>query len=210
MPIILAAENVVFQEKIHYPNLTIPEGKATFLQGPSGCGKSTLLHLFNATLPLTQGQILYRNKNIQHLDKIQLRREILLASQQLYLFSGSILENFRQYHQYRESVLPPTSELEHYLALCLVPFSLEQQIDKLSGGEKQRVFLAIALSLKPTILMLDEPTSALDANTANQVMQNLKNHCLSKTTLIVISHDQALTQHYADHIVYLHKEERNE
>lgn len=210
MPIILSAENVVFQGRIHYPSIEIEQGKATFLQGPSGCGKSTLLHLFNATLPLTQGKIEYKQQDISQLDKIQLRREILLASQQLYLFPGTILENFQQYHQYRDSTLPPTADLEHYLNLCCVPFSLDHAIDKLSGGEKQRVFLAIALSLQPTILMLDEPTSALDEKTANQIMQNLKRACLPQSTLIVISHDQALTQHYADQIIYLHKEGQDE
>ncbi|MFC0323522.1 ATP-binding cassette domain-containing protein [Gallibacterium melopsittaci] len=206
MSVILSAENVVFQQKIRYPKIEIPEGRATFLQGPSGCGKSTLLHLFNSTLPLTEGKILYKNQNIQQLDKITLRREILLVSQQTYLFAGSILENFQQYHHYRESDIPSINDLQQHLNICQVPFSLQHPVTNLSGGEKQRVFLAIALSFKPNVLMLDEPTSALDPTVANQVLANLKQYCLPRTTLIVISHDHTLTQRYADHIIELNKE----
>ena len=204
MSIILSAENVVFQNRIHYPNIYIEQGKATFFQGPSGCGKSTLLHLFNATLPLTQGKILYQNKDIQQFDKIKLRHEILLASQQLYLFDGTILENFQQYHRYREHTLPDKQQLQSYLDLCCVPFSLDHSVNQLSGGEKQRVFIAIALSFSPNILMLDEPTSALDAKVSAQIMDNLKSFCLPKMTLIMISHDQNLTEKYADQIIYFH------
>ncbi|MFC0309529.1 ATP-binding cassette domain-containing protein [Gallibacterium trehalosifermentans] len=210
MSVILSAENVVFQQKIRYPKIEISKGLATFLQGPSGCGKSTLLHLFNGTKPLTEGNILYKNQNIQQLDKIILRREILLVSQQTYLFSGSILENFQQYHHYRESNVPPVNDLQQYLSICQLPFSLEHTVTNLSGGEKQRVFLAIALSFKPQILMLDEPTSALDPTIANQVLSSLKQYCLPHTTLIVISHDHTLTQRYADHIIELKKENGDE
>ncbi|OBX06104.1 ABC transporter ATP-binding protein [Gallibacterium genomosp. 3] len=203
MSAILSAENVVFQQKIYYPKIEIPEGQATFLQGPSGCGKSTLLHLFNGTLSITEGKILYQNRDIQQLDKIILRHEVLLASQQSYLFPGSILDNFQQYHHYRESTLPEHKQLQQYLDICHIPFPLNQNVAHLSGGEKQRVFLAIALSFNAKVLMLDEPTSALDPTVATQVIQQIKQFCLPNTTLIIISHDHSLTQRYADKIIEL-------
>lgn len=91
-----------------------------------------------------------------------------------------------------------------FLALCQVPFTPDDLCDNMSGGEKQRVFLAICLSFLPKVLMLDEPTSALDARTADALMGAVKAHCHTQgVTLLVVSHDPTLAQRYADAQIYL-------
>lgn len=197
-------QDLVFQNMIRYPDLIFPAGCATFLTGPSGCGKSTLLHLMNGTLSPSQGRIFYRGRNVEELDTIALRREVLLARQSAFLFNVSIRENFAEYHRYRGEAAPGEAEMRGWLDTCLADFPLDQNGATLSGGERQRVHLAVCLSFRPKVLLLDEPTSALDAGTGQELMKRLvyygkENHI----TIIVVSHDQALTATFAEEIVTL-------
>lgn len=209
MQAILQASHVVFKSMIHYPEICMEPGKATFFQGASGCGKSTMLKLLNGTLSPDSGKIFYRGTDIETLDTIQLRQEVLLAGQSVYLFHGTILENFSKYHEYRESNLPEKEMLQQLLTLCCVDFPLDASCNSMSGGERQRVYIAVALSLSPQVLMLDEPTSALDEKTANQFLGNIKQYCVEHgMTLVVVSHDANLTERYADQVIYLGKDVR--
>lgn len=80
----------------------------------------------------------------------------------------------------------------------------------MSGGEKQRLYLAIFLSFRPEVLMLDEPTSALDETTARRVMGNILDYCRKeKITVIAVSHDKALTEKFAENILALERVENN-
>jgi putative ABC transport system ATP-binding protein len=90
------------------------------------------------------------------------------------------------------------------LDACRVPFPLDTPCDTLSGGEKQRVFLAIALSFRPAVFLLDEPTSALDGTTAEALMANLTEYCRnSGVAALVVSHDRHLTEKFAERTVDL-------
>lgn len=201
---VFRTSGLVFQNKIHYPDLQIEEGAATFIKGPSGSGKSTLLRLFNATASGSSGSVFYQGRNLDTLDTIDLRREAVLAGQSVYLFPDTIENNFRLYHQFHKSPVPDTGEISSYLELCGMSVPTDSTCRSMSGGERQRVYLAIALSMRPAVLMLDEPTSALDGNLARQVMDHIKTRCQSKgTTLIVISHDDQLTNIYADHTIFI-------
>jgi putative ABC transport system ATP-binding protein len=204
MEIIISTKDLEFQSFIKYPDLAIQKGDIVFISGPSGCGKSTLLRLFNATHSPSQGYVYFKEDDISLTDTISLRRNIILAGQNVYLFNGTILDNFQIYHQYSESTLPSEEELLNYLRLCSIPFPLATLCDKMSGGEKQRVFLSIALSLRPKVLMLDEPTSALDEHTANIVMANIIGFCKENhITLLVVSHDKLLQEKYAQTVIRL-------
>ncbi len=203
---ILQAHHIIFNSMIRYPEINIEFKKATFFQGASGCGKSTLLKLLNGTLSPDSGNIFYQGTDIKSLDTIHLRQEVLLAGQSVYLFHGTILENFQTYHAYRGSQPPEKETLEQLLKLCCVDFPLDASCNNMSGGERQRVYIAIALSLSPQILMLDEPTSALDETTAHAFLGNIKQYCGEHDqTLVVVSHDEKLTNRYADQIIRLEK-----
>lgn len=204
MSALLSTKSLVFNEMISYPDINIERGNILFLSGASGCGKSTLFRLLNATHSPSSGSIFYNGEDIAALDTIALRRKIILAGQAYYLFKGTIEENFRIFHRYNESEMPEKSALEEYLKMCCVDFASDAPCDTMSGGEKQRVFLSAALSMKPEVLLLDEPTSALDAKTANQVMENILAFCKqNRTTLLVISHDKALQDKYAETVIEL-------
>lgn len=166
---IISASQVVFQSMIRYPNIKIAKGKTTFIHGPSGCGKSTLLKLINGTTSPDSGEIFYKGNNIENIDTIDLRREILLVAQSVFLFTGTIEENFKKYYEYRDRDLPTKETMEKFLKICSAEFPLETRCETMSGGERQRVYIAIFLSFMPDVLMLDEPTSALD-NTSNEII----------------------------------------
>lgn len=207
MKTIITASNLCFMDFIWYPDIEIQENKVTFICGKSGCGKSTLLKLLNATLTPSEGKIFFNEDNIEKLDTIQYRRNVLLVSQEIYLFDESIKENFNIYYKSRDTKLIEDKEILFYLSLCCADFPLDTSCSTLSGGEKQRVFLAICLSFCPKVLMLDEPTSALDPKTAEDLLLNIKTFCTrNNITLVIICHDQILVDTFADKIINLEKE----
>lgn len=202
---ILEAHEVVFNDSIRYPLIEIKRDCATFIQGPSGTGKSTLLKLINATATKDSGEILYDGKNTDFVDTISLRREIILVSQSVFLFPKTIEENFEEFYRYRDMKAPDKKTMKEFLNLCAIgDFELDTQCDNMSGGERQRVYLAIAISFMPKIIMLDEPTSALDEKTAEKFMSNVKSFCKDNhITLIVVSHAKSLTDKFADEVINL-------
>lgn len=199
---ILTARGLSFQNKLFYPDVDIQKGSAAFISGRSGSGKTTLLRFFNGTLAPSSGQVFYDGQDIAAMDTLRLRRRLILAMQTVYLFSGTILENFSLFHEYHESPVPPAEELAELLEICRMDFPLEALCDSMSAGERQRVFLAVALSMAPETLMLDEPTSALDAPTAEKVMENIMKFSKERgITLVAVSHDKALLERHAEKII---------
>ncbi len=206
MSLIVETRGLEFLDLLRYPDLAIEENKTTFILGESGCGKSTLLRLLNATLLPSAGEIFYRGKNVRQLEVLPYRRKVLLASQDVYLFDGSIRENFDAYYQLRED--PPIGEedIRRFLSLCCLDFELNTPCGRLSGGERQRVFLAICISFGFDLLLLDEPTSALDEKTARQLMTNLKDYISAQgKTLAAVSHSRELAEAFGDRIILLEK-----
>lgn len=202
----IKTSNLEFGNFITYPDILIPRHQVTFLCGASGCGKSSLLKLLNATVTPSKGDIFYQDRNIKEMDTITLRKEILLVSQAVYLFDESIEENFKRFYDYRDEAVISSVKMQEYLRICCVDFSLNTRCETMSGGEKQRVFMAIYLSFLPKVLMLDEPTSALDQATATVFLQNIKNFCREhQMTAVVISHDEKLTKLFADHVITLER-----
>lgn len=200
--LILHTKNLSFNELINYKDIQIYKNKVNFIVGKSGTGKSTLLRLFNGSLSPSKGNIFYLQKDINEIDTIQLRQEILLISQTVFLFDGSIRENFKQYYDFRDMAPPSKEEMKYFLDICCVPFSLDSDCTTMSGGEKQRVYIAIFLSFKPKILMLDEPTSALDKENSANVMKNVLSYCTEHgITVVVVSHDSNITEIFADNIL---------
>lgn len=203
---IISAVNLKFIADITYPDINIPQNETTFIAGESGCGKSTLLKLFNGTVTPLTGVVKYNGKDINEYDAVSLRRDVLLAGQAAFLFSGTIAENFNTFALYRAQGPFDNEDIQKYLDLCCLNYTPEDSCDNFSGGEEQRLFAAVCLAFKPKVLMLDEPTSALDSETADKLMNNIKAYCRQNDiTLICITHDTAIAEKYADHLIRLEK-----
>ena len=199
---ILRFENVKFIKE--YDDFTINKNEIVFIVGKSGSGKSTLLKLINNTLQMKSGSIFYKDTNILNIKPVELRRNIMMTSQENFLFDKTIKENFHEFYKLRDLENLTDDEIVKFLKIADFDVDINLDVEKLSGGEKQRVFLAIALSMRPAVLLLDEPTSALDSNTAFNMMKNIVDYCKhNDITLVVVSHARNLVDEFADKTIDL-------
>ncbi len=207
---LITAKNVNFLDIIKYPQIDIEENIFTFITGESGCGKSTFLKILNRVIIPNRGEITYKGENISAKEVIAYRKEVMLISQEVFLLDKSIEDNFKFYYESREDSLISSSDMKKFLGICCIDTALDTPCTNLSGGEKQRVFLAICLSFCPKVLLLDEPTSALDEKTSKTLLSNVKQFCFSHSiTPISICHNDILVQEFADKIIHLNKGEKS-
>lgn len=195
---VFRVENARYKEYLHVNDLKIYSGKPCFLTGKSGSGKSTFLRLLNATISPDSGDIFYRGESINDCDTISLRKKVMLAGQEFYLFNDTIKNNFRNFYSFRDLPAPPEKEIRKYLEICRADFSPDKNCRTMSGGERQRVFLSVFLSFEPEVLLLDEPTSALDDSTSNLVMSGILDYCIKiGTQVIAVSHNMGVVEKFS-------------
>lgn len=188
-------------------NLDIKAGKNIALVGPSGGGKTTVCALIPRFYDVSEGGIFVDGKNIKDFSLYSLRNNIGIVQQDVYLFSGTIMENIR----YGK---PDATEEEIIEAAKLASaydfiMELEEGFDtyvgergvKLSGGQKQRISIARVFLKNPPILILDEATSALDNNSEAVIQESLEVLSKGRTT-ITIAH-RLTTIQKADMIVVM-------
>lgn len=170
-------------------SLVLKPGMRIAITGESGIGKSTLAKLILGLMPPKKGLI---TANGMSLEKIDLKSYLCQCSylpQDIFLFSDNLASNISFSNEL-------DSWLEETINKCYLNNIFERSdftIDKLSGGEKQRIALARAIYRKPSVLICDEPTSSLDENTEQAVIKTidkyLKNHsCI----FVVITHRKSL------------------
>ena len=153
---------------------------------------------------MKSGSIFYKDTNILNIKPVELRRNIMMTSQENFLFDKTIKENFHEFYKLRDLENLTDDEIVKFLKIADFDVDVNLDVEKLSGGEKQRVFLAIALSMRPAVLLLDEPTSALDNKTAFDMMENIVDYCKhNDITLVVVSHARQLVDEFADKIIDL-------
>lgn len=207
MQTLFRTENLQFGGFLNYEDREIPADKLVFITGESGSGKSTFLKLCNGILSPSRGVISYRGEDIAQTGAVAHRRRVLLAAQEVFLFDGDIRANFAEFHRYRNLPTPADDEINRLLSLCALPMPLDKDTVSMSGGERQRLYLAICLSFKPETLLLDEPTSALDAETGRAVIGGAASFCKENgMSFVAVSHGAELVKHFSEHTVILKKE----
>jgi len=182
-------------------DLTVSGGEAVALLGPSGCGKSTLLALLAGLLKPTAGRVVVAGRDIGKLDERQLlglRRTdvgVLLQNAGRNLLPyASALENltFAQRGTGRRR-RARRSRAEKLLGTVGLDGTARKPVHALSGGEQQRLGLAVSLVNGPRVLLADEPTSQLDAGNADRVVRLLRDsRDRWGTTVVVVTHDPAV------------------
>lgn len=206
MALLETTSNLKFQDVIQYPAISIEKGSFTFLTGKSGCGKSTYLRYLNGILQSKNSDVFYQHQPISSYPILSYRKQVLLVPQSIYLLDASIRENFYFYYDNREQPRLSDEEMQHFLSICCMEANLEQTCSTMSGGERQRVFLAIFLSLAADVLLLDEPTSALDEKTSIALLSSLKQYCKEKNfTVVCVCHSQHLVQEFADQAIQIER-----
>ena len=189
-------------------NLHIEKGEFVFIVGESGAGKSTLFRLLIKELEPTSGHIFVDGTcltNIKRRKIPELRRNIGVVFQDFKLLEDrDVYENivFAQ----RAVNVPPKEikkNVADMLTLCGISEKYRYMPKELSGGEQQRVALARALVNRPKILLADEPTGNLDSKNTDSIMELLTEVNRRKTTVVVVTHDQAMVRRMNKRTLYL-------
>ena len=172
-------------------NLTVEPGRVLAVVGPSGGGKTTLCHLIPRFYEAGAGRILIDGMDIRSVTLKSLRRNIGIVSQEVFLFSGSVLENIRygRLDATDEEVFEAAKQARIYDAVMEMPLGFDTEVGErgvlLSGGQKQRVSIARIFLKNPPVLILDEATSALDTVTEMKIQESFERLSRGRTTFII-------------------------
>jgi zinc transport system ATP-binding protein len=183
-------------------NLEIPEGCYLGIIGPNGAGKTTLLRLILGIIKPQRGQVLiYGVTPEEYLKSESIGYIPQRISQTIYEFPFTVEELARSWHKKFKK-----DNIEWALDVFKISHLKKKLIRELSGGQRQKAFLARAIACRPRILLLDEPTTGIDPYSMDELLQILEN--LNQNfgiTIVVVTHDIATFAHEAKCILCLNK-----
>lgn len=192
-------ENVSFyyeestEKVLNNIQLKVDAGDYMALVGPSGVGKTTLCSLIPRFYDVSEGNIQIDGMDIRHIKLADLRNNIGIVQQDVYLFAGTIMDNIRYGNPNAtdEEVIRAAKRANAHEFIMSFPEGYDTDIGqrgvKLSGGQKQRLSIARVFLKNPPILIFDEATSALD-NESEQVVQKSLEELAKDRTTFVIAH----------------------
>lgn len=191
-------------------NLSIEEGKITTILGANGSGKTTLLSIMSRSLKIQNGEIRLHGRKINEMRRREFGRQIAIVQQVNSAPMDMTVEKLVSYGRipyevpFRGKTKEDIESIERALSVTGLKELRNKEISKISGGEKQRAFIAMALAQDTKILFLDEPTTYLDIRYQIEILEMIKEiNKKYKTTIVMILHDinQAIT--YSDYLIGL-------
>ncbi|WP_041081690.1 ABC transporter ATP-binding protein [Thermotoga profunda] len=189
-------------------NISFKPGELTAIVGETGAGKTSLMNLINGMYVPQKGEILIDGKNMFGYDLRKIRKQIATVPQDVILFSGTIFDNIRLFHeQYTEQqVIAALEKVYAYDVIEKLSNGIYTKIiergSTLSAGERQLIALARAVLFDAKILILDEATSNIDVDTESRIETAVRELSKDKT-VIMIAH-RLSTVKGADRIVVVH------
>jgi len=191
-------------------SLVFPAGKVTAILGPNGAGKSTLLRVLAGLLQPTAGEVRLGGEVLTHFGRKELARRLAILPQRPQAPADMTVARLVACGRYpygrlfqRDRVADARAVAEAMNATGVTELA-ERQVASLSGGESQRVWLALALAQEPEILLLDEPTTYLDVAHQLQVMEIIRRVNRERdVTIIMVLHDLTQAVRYADQLAVL-------
>lgn len=207
---LISVENLSFSyEKCILNNISLNIEKGEFISiiGPNGAGKSTLLKCMCGIIDNYSGNIYIDNKDLNKYRRKNLAQKIAYIPQEQNInFDFTVEEIISMGFYSRLDYFHIKNELEELMKETDTYSLKNKSINSISGGEKQRVFIARALAQKSPILFLDEPISNLDIRHQHQIMNLCKNLSKEKNyTIISVLHDINLASMYSDKIAIIKK-----
>jgi ATP-binding cassette subfamily B protein len=190
-------------------NIQVERGKTVALVGATGAGKSSVINLLSRFYEIDKGVITVDGRDIRELDIATLRKHISVVLQDVFLFSGNVMDNIRLYNKdiSEEKVIRTAQMLGAHDFIERLPQGYGQDVHErgatLSVGQRQLISFVRAMVTDPAILILDEATSSVDNETEN-VIQSAIRQMMKGRTSIVIAHRLSTVQ-YADEIIVLDK-----
>jgi len=192
----------------------IKAGEKVAIVGATGAGKTSIINLLCRFYDIDQGQILISGQDIRTMPPSELRQQIGLIQQDIFLFSGKIEDNIHLKHPQisTQKAIASAKEvhMDHFVSKMTDTYQTEVKEggSGLSVGQKQLVSFARALAHDPTILILDEATSSVDTET-ERLIQDALNRLMKDRTTIAIAHRLSTIQN-ADKILVMHRGELRE
>lgn len=210
--------NLFYGEKqaLHGINMEIPKKQVTAYIGPSGCGKSTLLRCINRMNDLVdiariEGKISIEGKDIYQpgVDVAELRRHVGMVFQKPNPFPKSIYENVA--YGLRIQGINDRRILDEVVEKSLrgaaiwdeVKDRLQDNALGISGGQQQRLVIARAIAIEPTILLLDEPSSALDPISSLKI-EELINELKETYSIVIVTHNMQQAARVSDYTAFMY------
>ncbi len=191
-------------------DLFVEAGERVGLLGPNGSGKTTLLKLASGLLRPNQGEVYLGEVSLRKLTRKQTAQKVAVVPQQLQMpFSFSVWEMVMLGRTPFVRALSSEGEADRQairraLRLTNTEELVDRTFNELSGGERQKVILAMSLAQEPKLLLLDEPTVHLDVNHQVEILELIKRLNLQNgITVIAAMHDLNLAALYFDRLVLL-------
>ncbi|CAM3113728.1 ABC transporter ATP-binding protein [Lactiplantibacillus plajomi] len=188
-------------------NFSVQPGQTLGILGETGSGKSTLMNMIARFYDPTHGRVLIDGRDVRDWPAEQLRNQITIVTQDLFLFSDSIADNISYGNQDASAPfmreMATVADADNFIRT--MPDGYDTVVGErgvgLSGGQKQRISLTRALVKDPQVLILDDTTSALDMETEATIQKRLKKITADKTVFIIASRISSLRR--ADQIIVL-------
>jgi len=190
-------------------SLHVNEGKNVAFIGATGAGKSSIINLLSRFYNIEKGEILVDGYKLEDLNIKHLRSQIAVVLQDVFLFSGSVMDNIKlnNKHITNEEVIATAKLLGAHDFISRLPDGYNQNVQErgasLSVGQRQLISFVRAMVINPAVLILDEATSSVD-NETEDVIQKAIETMMKGRTSIVIAHRLSTIQH-ADEIIVLDK-----
>lgn len=175
-------------------SLTIQEGQSIGIVGATGSGKTTLFALLTRLYDPQNGSIIIDNQELKNYTNQEIRNNITIVPQDVFLFSDTIENNIRlgKPEATEEEIIEAAKFAAVYEDIMVLPKQFKTVVGErgvtLSGGQKQRIAIARAYLKKAKLLLLDDCLSAVDTLTEEKIIQKLQNIPNQKITLIIASH----------------------
>lgn len=189
-------------------SMSIPDQKVTVILGPNGCGKSTLLKVLCGILTAESGSVLLNGQPLLQLSSRMLAQRVayLAQNRQVPDITGGrmVLHGRFPYLEYprryrKEDIAAAAAAMEQ-MGIADLENTLLQ---KLSGGQRQKVYIAMALAQDTQVVLLDEPTTYLDVAHQLQMMKQAKKLAGQGKTVVMVIHDLSLALQVADRIIVM-------
>lgn len=193
-------------------SFSVRRGEFFGVIGPNGSGKSTLLKMVSGVHPLTRGSIMLNGKQLASYSAKERAKVIAVLPQsvdQAYTYTVEEIVALGRYAYqtglFKTLSLEDKKKMNEAMKQANVLQFAKKPLDSLSGGEKQRVYLAQALAQEPKLLLLDEPTNHLDLAHQKNLLDTLRRWTEEKgLTIVAVFHDLDLASLYCDRILMLH------
>ncbi|MDR3020956.1 MAG: ATP-binding cassette domain-containing protein [Treponema sp.] len=209
---IIELKNVNFSAQegkiVHDVSVKFESSKTTAIVGPSGCGKSTVLKLAAGLLVPDNGEILFKGKNVNQMNRaenLEFRKEgafvfqdsALWANQTLY----QILELPLKIHFPSMTKKAREKRVKAVTSQVGYKKNLDVRPARLSMGEQKLIAFARAMLCNPTLLFLDEWTESLDENSADRLIDIVRRKQREEVSILFVSHDMRIIMDLADNVV---------